>query len=488
MPRFSLPWLALVCALLGAAGYGRPSAAMPQVDAVAFPLARSANGRYLEDLRGKPFPILGRASWLLLSRTRSEYDEFLADTGSKGFDAIEMTAINRIAEGNHVPFNGRGDAPFLRKLDGQPWDGTFRYRDIERDAPDFTTPNPAYWEFLDTFLADCESRGIAVLLFPAYVGYIRTNEGWMDEMVANGSERMQAYGTWVANRYRQRKNIVWMIGGDRGTPPNLFTDRELAVERAFVAGLTGVAGQASTHYSAEWSGPLATSQPDFASRITLDGSYGAATAAYGRQGYASSRILPVFLLEEPYDEEGPDGNNRNPGALQPVRRFEWFGWLNSIGGYVAGNGYVWPFKNGPWWRLRPLYKSHLNTRNTSDLVVLNTLIRSIPWYALVPDGLGSGGHRLVTDGGGTPDMRDYVAAAATDSGTFLVAYAGPWHSGRFTVDLRALRGPVTARWLNPTTGEYTPIGTLTNSAPHQFVTPGNNGTGYRDWALVLTSP
>lgn len=39
--------------------------------------------------------------------------------------------------------------------------------------------------------------------------------------------------------------------------------------------------------------------------------------------------MPTFLLEEPYGQEepGPDGNNVNENATQPVRRF----WLPNVG-------------------------------------------------------------------------------------------------------------------------------------------------------------
>ena len=41
------------------------------------------------------------------------------------------------------------------------------------------------------------------LMFPSYAGYPNTDQGWMNEMLANGSTRMQTYGTWIANRYKK---------------------------------------------------------------------------------------------------------------------------------------------------------------------------------------------------------------------------------------------------------------------------------------------
>jgi hypothetical protein len=55
------------------------------------------------------------------------------------------------------------------------------------------------------------------------VGYQGSDQGWIQEMVANGATRMQSYGKWIASAPDQ--NLVWMMGdmgsfnsaGSRGT-------------------------------------------------------------------------------------------------------------------------------------------------------------------------------------------------------------------------------------------------------------------------------
>jgi hypothetical protein len=109
---------------------------------------------------------------------------------------------------------------------------------------------------------------------------------------------------------------------------------------------------------------------------------------------------------------------------------------------------------------------------------------SISWWELVPSSLG-GMKSLVTAGGGTNGGADYVAAAATPSGTLLVAYIPPMHSGTVTIDMTAMSGSARARWFNPVTAAYTTIGTFSNSGERTFTPPGDNGSGYADWVLVL---
>jgi hypothetical protein len=451
------------------------SAAVAQA-APAFPVKYSADKHYLVDQNGLPFPIMGRTAWFVLSLPVGDYHTFVDDTASRGFNAIELHVVNHDPRGNNPPFNGNGDLPFLYRLNGTSWNGL-----LSGEAPDFTSPNEAYWSFVDGFLSYCESKGILVFMFPAYVGYQGGGQGWMKEIVANGTTKMQSYGTWIATRYKNQKNLVWMMGGDMGTPPNNFNTAQTNVESALLTGLKSVTGQQSVLLSAEWtSESIATDQATFGASMTLNGvySFSGYVNNQGRRAYAHSPVEPAFLLEEPYDEEGPDGNGVNGSATQPVRRFQWWGWLSTIGGYISGNGYVWPFPEPAW-------RNHLDTQGSRDMARLNGFIRSIAWYKLVPSGLG-GMRTLITAGGSSVDSSDYVAAAAAFDGTLLVAYVPPAHTGAITVDMRAMGGPARGRWFDPTSGAYTDIGTgLANTGSRSFTTPGNNSAGSKDWVLVL---
>jgi hypothetical protein len=107
----------------------------------AFPLKASANRRYLVDQRDVPFPIMGRTAWSLIAVAAADADLFLDDTQSHGFDAIELMIPSGHAETDHPPRNGRGDLPFLKRLDGLAWNGALEYNRLVTEAPDFTTSN-----------------------------------------------------------------------------------------------------------------------------------------------------------------------------------------------------------------------------------------------------------------------------------------------------------------------------------------------------------
>jgi hypothetical protein len=304
----------------------------------------------------------------------------------------------------------------------------------------------------------------------------------MKELVANGPERVSAYGVWIASRYKNRKNIVWMLLGDMGK----FNAEQKTAEAALIKGLKSVTDQQSVQYSAEsFSGQNSADNADFGNEMTLNASYTwelkVPVPYIARKAYAHSPVLPSFLLEEPYDEEGPDGNNYNPNATQPVRRFQWWGWLSTIAGYISGNGYVWQFVD-------PVWQQHLNTQAALDMSRLNQFIRSINWWELIPSGM-NGMPSLITDRNNIDTSASYVSAAATKDGSLLIAYIPPAHQGSVSIDMSILKSKVYGYWFDPTNGSYTPIAdsNLDSKNVQSFTAPGKNSRGEEDWVLLLSA-
>ena len=449
---------------------------------VVFPLRVSDDKRYLVDNLNKPFPILGRTAWFIISQPEDGYKKFIANTLEHGHNAIEFAVITHWPTGNNAPFNGEGELPFLKTLTGSKWNGQLKYHSLTSEAPDFSTPNEKYWLYVDKFLSYCEQQGLLVFMFPAYVGYDGQEQGWMKELVANGKEKSMSYGAWIANRYKRQKNIVWMLLGDMGK----FNEEQRIAEQALIDGLKSVKDQQSILYTAEsHSGENAADNPYFGDEMTLNGVYTwelkVPVPYLGRKGYTHEPTMPAFLLEEPYDEEGPDGNSYNPNATQPVRRFQWWGWLTTIGGYISGNGYVWPF-------IDPVWQQHLETQGALDMKRLNKFIQSLQWWKLVPSGLNEM-KTIIVNPSNIDTSAAFVSAAAARDGSFLVAYIPPAHKGEVPVDLSVLKKSGFAYWFDPTDERYISVQTsaLPNKSVRKFVPPGKNRAGESDWVLLITT-
>ena len=119
------------------------------------------------------------------------------------------------------------------------------------------------------------------------------------------------------------------------------------------------------------------------------------------------------------------------------------------------------------WRFAEGWQAALDSPGAEDVARMAALFQALPWEALVPGGL-LGMRPLVTAGAGTPGGEDEVVAAATPDGRVLLAYVPPG-SGMghrsFVLDVRALSGPAAARWYNPWTGAFLPVGRVSNAAP-----------------------
>src|SRR5882672_4302217 len=79
-----------------------------------YPLKKSANGRYLVDQNNTPVPILGRTAWFVISQPAKDYQTFINNTVSHGYNAIEMHVLDHDPRGKNPPHNGNGDIPFLK--------------------------------------------------------------------------------------------------------------------------------------------------------------------------------------------------------------------------------------------------------------------------------------------------------------------------------------------------------------------------------------
>jgi hypothetical protein len=112
----------------------------------------------------------------------------------------------------------------------------------------------------------------------------------------------------------------------------------------------------------------------------------------------------------------------------------------------------------------------------------------MPWYDLVPDQT----HGVVTAGLGTKgdsssrvSRSDYLTAARTPDGAFVIAYMPTART--ITVNMASLKSPANAQWFDPTSGVYIRVAgsPLANRGSRQFTPPAKNHEGDSDWVLVL---
>lgn len=181
-------------------------------------LTVSDNHRYLVHQNGTPFFWLGDTAWELFHRlNREEADQYLKRRAEQDFTVVQAVALAEFDGLNEQ--NPYGEVPLLN------------------DDP--TKPNEAYFKHVDYIIDKAAQYGLVIAFLPTWGDKVFKNTwGKGPEIFTPTNARV--YGRYVGNRYKNRENIVWVLGGDRQPRDG---SQDLAVWRAMADGIQeGVGG------------------------------------------------------------------------------------------------------------------------------------------------------------------------------------------------------------------------------------------------------
>lgn len=409
-------------------------------------LGRSESGRFLVDGSGSPVFLNGDTAWsIVVSALPGEWEAYFADRAARGFNAVIVNAIEALFTAD-PPRTVDGLEPFSR-------------------PGDLTAPNPAYWERVDGVLDAAARHGIWVLLAPLYLGYATPvypgfgftgrEEGWHQAVREAGEHGARAYGAFLGQRYRDRENLVWVIGGDRN-PKDLRPQM-----RAFVEGILSADDRhlMTAHVHPDDS---AVEQYEGDAWLTLNQTYTYRIVHRKLiEDYLRLPERPFILFESTYEGE------HEASDLQ-IRRQAWWAVTCGATGQFMGNF--------PVWLMSPGWQAALDSAGARAMSQIATFTSAVDWWRLVPDT----NRELLVAGLGELNGLDRATAARSDDGTVAAIYVPTPRT--LTVDLGRLAGWLTvSRWLDPVTGAWTEPVTHTTRGFKQFEVPFDH-----DGVLVLT--
>jgi hypothetical protein len=155
-------------------------------------LKLSPNHRFLMYSDGTPFFYLGDTAWELFHRlTLDDSRRYLDDRAGKGFNVIQAVVLAEF-DGLYTP-NAEGDLPLID------------------DDP--TKPNEAYFKHVDAVLDMAHERGMFIGMLPTWGD--KVTKAWGVGPVVFNTSNAREYGLFLGRRYRDRPNIIWILGGDR---------------------------------------------------------------------------------------------------------------------------------------------------------------------------------------------------------------------------------------------------------------------------------
>ena len=343
--------------------------------------------------------------------------------------------VNLIEHKFHGPVNRYGVGPFTT-------------------PGNFSTPNEKYFEHADWVIRKAAEKGMQVFLAPIYLGYTGTDEGWIEETLANGPEKCLSWGRYLGKRYRDFDNLIWLMGGDRN--PDKAREDVDAVAR-------GIKEFDNRHLFSAHCHPENSAVDQYKNDGWLDLN---TTYTYGivhrmlLTDYDRAPVMPFVLIESTYEGE------HNASAVQIRRQAYWAVLCGGTGQFMG---------NRPMWLFDPGWQAALDSTGAKDMARLGALFGSRPWNDLVPDEK----HEVVVEGLGEFRGLDYLAAARTGDGGTAIAYLPTART--FTADMTKVAGKqAKAWWFNPRTGKPESAGEFPTSGKRKFTPPGEG-----EWVLVL---
>ncbi len=428
----------------------------------------SANKRFLQTADGKPFFWLGDTGWLLFIKcNREDAIKYLDDRKGKGFNVIQVMVVHDI----NLGANAYGDLSIKNKDVSQP----------------ITTPGNSFadaqqydfWDHVDFIIGEAEKRGIYMALVPV----------WGSNIKEVTDEQAKKYAAFLANRYKNQSNIIWLNGGDiRGNEAlekwNAIGNTIKSIDKKHLMTFhpRGRNSSSAWFHNASWldfnmfqSGHRSYAQ-DTLSNEKLH--YGEDNWKYANDDYVMKPIKPT-LDGEPSYEDIPYGLHKPDQPYwkdHEIRRYAYWSVFAGGFGFTYGQNAVMQFytpgDSGISYFPKQKWQDGLNASAASQMQHLKKLLLGKPFFDRKP------AQELVIDNGDK-----YERVAATKGKGYAMFYV---YNGRdIIVNFGKLEFyPKKAKWFNPRNGEQKFIAEFKNTNYKKFTPPGKNENG-NDWVLIL---
>lgn len=427
----------------------------------------SANNRYLQFENGQPFFWLGDTGWLLPERLdRAEAAYYLQKCREAGYNMVQVQV-----------------------LDGVPSVNT--YGQLSNPAGwDMTKADPegvySYWDHMDYIIDAAAQNGIYIGMVPVW--------GSMVKAERINAAQAKAYGTFLANRYKNRPNIIWIMGGDiqGDIHPEVWNAMAHAI-KAIDKNHIMTYHPRGRYTSAKW-----WSKADWIDFHTFQSGHRKYGQRMGNKDYpipdnteedvwmyvdstwAYSPMKPV-LDDEPSYEDIPKGlHDPNEERWQDydVRRYAYWSVFAGSCGHSYGHNAImqmlkpgYPTSYGRSGAEKTWYQA-LEDPGFRQMHILKDLMLSLPYFERVPD------QSIIVGRNGTR----YNRLIATRGNDYLLVY--DYNNNPMRLDLRKVSGKrKNVWWMDAETGRLTFIATVDDGI-RQFQPLRDGGRPVEDGVLI----
>ena len=406
---------------------------------------------------GKAFFWLGDTAWELFHRLdKAESEKYLKRRSEQGFTVIQAVALAEM-DGLHTP-NANGDKPLID------------------DDP--TKPNEKYFLHADTVIDIAASYNINIALLPTWGDKV-FKDSWGTGPEIFNEQNAAVYAQWLAHRYKDKKNIIWVLGGDR----NPRNDADKNIWRAMGTAIkkeTGNKAIISFHPQPNQFGSAAYFPNDawidfhmFQTGHCRDANvYDKIQSVYNMQP-----TKPVMDAEPIYEDHPVCFNVKELGTSNSldVRRSAYLDLFAGAFGHTYGCHDIWQMyssKTAPVNGPHIYWQEAMELPGASQMKYVRRLMEAFPFIDRIPD------QSIINEKNTTAAER----VQATRGNDYLMVYSTAGKA--FTLNMGKIKGAtVKGFWYNPRNGEKKIIDAAANNLSKKY-TPPTNGYG-QDWVLVL---
>ncbi|WBL23392.1 glycoside hydrolase family 140 protein [Zunongwangia sp. HRR-M8] len=426
----------------------------------------SDNKHYFQKENGDPFFWLGDTGWLMFNKLdRKEIKEYIEDRKSKEFNVIQAMVLHTLEAsniyGDSALVNGNVTEPVIKE--GSQFSDSLQYD---------------FWDHIDYAVKTAEENEIYMALVPVWGGNIKNVT----------EEQSRQYGKFLAERYKDYKNVIWLNGGD--TFGNEYTNvwnalgeslDEYNPNKLITFHPRGRHDSSDWFQEASWldfnmfqSGHRTYDQDD------TERAYGEDNWRYVKNDYNLKPVRPT-LDGEPSYEGIPYGLH---DTLLPfwkaheIRRYAYWSVFEGAAGFTYGHSAVMQMhseqdKTGAYGN-KMLWKEALDEPGAKQMKYIKKLMLNYPFFSRKPDSI------LVANNG---KRYDYLPATSGEGFSMVYTYNGR----KIEIDSANLGFKnFNAFWFNPKNGKKTAIEKPSNSESEVFsFKPEGNKEEGNDWVLIL---
>jgi len=418
----------------------------------------SPNGHRLVKKDGSVFFYLADTGWELFHKLNKEETElYLKDRKAKGFTVIQAVILAEL-DGLNTP-NAEGERPLI---DNDP-----------------AKPNEAYFKHVDWVFKKAQELGLYIAALPSW------GDKWIlkwgvGPIIFDSPEKAEVFYTWLAKRYKNQPNILWVLGGDRSPETDLQMKINLAMAEAIYAVDKGN-HLMSYHTLGNCSADFFHDKKWLNFNMTQTGHSAKNYPLYQetKKYYDYKPAKPILDGEPQYEDIPVNFNPQNErfGAYD-VRQAAYWSVLAGAAGFAYGNNNIWqmwvPKKENSSSRMIPWYYA-LHQPGATQMGYMRKLFESRLFLDMIPD------QSVLADVFGQDKNR--IRAARGKNGSFVIVYSSfgkPIH-----LDMKKLAAQkISGYWYNPREGTSIKIEPFENPGKTKALVPPSSGQ-LTDWVLVL---